>query len=475
MWDGGGVGQSFPGTQYILLSVMHPRAGLSLTNESGMGIVTEFETRLIATARHAIERQNMKTVTLLIIGAGQRGRTYAEYASEFPHEARIVGVADPLEGRRRSLAELYGIPEAGVADDWRDLARRKRFADAVVIGTQDSMHAAPAIAFARKGYHILLEKPMAPTPRDCRRIAKAVVKAGVLFSVGHVLRYTPWTQAMRKLLDSGAVGDVVSVDHLEPVGFWRHAHSYVRGPWSREGDSSPMLLAKSCHDIDWLRYIVGSNCRAVSSFGSLKHFRREEAPAGAADRCLDCVVEPGCCYSAKKMYLGAMAAKMTTRMGHLVSGPATPEAVAEALRTGPYGRCVYACDNDVVDHQVVNLSYESGATATFTMAAFNDGSGRKTRIFCTKGEIRCDGPRVEVYDFLTDAVRPVEMPAPAPGATGLLSRHDGGDLGLMQAFVRAVAAGDRSLILSGAEETLETHLTVFAAEKARRTGRVVKL
>src|SRR5690349_12518075 len=213
----------------------------------------------------------MKPVKLLIVGAGSRGTGYAAYALEYPEEARVVAVAEPREFFRKRMAQKHQIEPANVVEDWRELAQRPKFADAVVIATPDALHMEPAVAFARKGYDILLEKPLAPDPQSCQRIIEAVQEQDVILAVGHVLRYTSYTQQVKKLLDSGLIGDIVSIQHLEPVGYWHQAHSFVRGNWRNEALSSFMLLAKSCHDIDWLRYLVGRPCVQVSSFGSLTH------------------------------------------------------------------------------------------------------------------------------------------------------------------------------------------------------------
>ncbi len=250
-----------------------------------------------------------KPVTAVVVGAGGRGTTYALYAVEHPERLKIVGVAEPQAWNRQKMVETHAIPAENVFIDWRELAARPRLADAVIIATQDRMHADPAVALAEKGYAMLLEKPMAPTEADCGRIVDAVKRAGILFGVCHVLRYTGYTQALKKLLDSGAIGEVISIQHLEPVGYWHQAHSFVRGNWRNSRESSSMLLAKSCHDLDWIRYAVGAPCRSLSSFGSLVHFKPSAKPAaaGAATRCLDCAFETNCPYSAKKIYLGRLA------------------------------------------------------------------------------------------------------------------------------------------------------------------------
>jgi predicted dehydrogenase len=422
-----------------------------------------------------------KQVTAIIAGAGGRGMTYAEFSQEHPDRFKVVGVAEPREWNRQHMATTYHLPAENVYTDWRDLAARPRFADAVIIATQDAMHLEPAIAFAKKGYAILLEKPMAPNEADCQRIVQAVKENDVLFGVCHVMRYTRYTQMLKQVVDSGEIGEVVSVEHLEPVGYWHQAHSFVRGNWRNEKESSSMLLAKSCHDLDWLRYVVGEPCKSLSSFGSLKHFRQSAKPAEAGDakRCLHCAYEPRCPYSAIKIYIKDRLAQGDTGwpVGVLTPEP-TLETVTAALENGPYGRCVYECDNDVVDHQVVNMLFENGKTAVFTMTAFNQAGHRKTRIFGTRGEIYGDGEKIHIFDFLTDQTRVIDTEATsatADGGRAALGGHGGGDYGLMDRFVSAVCNNDPSLILSGPDESLETHRMVFGAERARHENRVVNL
>ncbi len=423
---------------------------------------------------------SQKPVTAVIVGAGGRGMTYAQFAQEHPDRLQIVGVAEPREWNRAYMTETYRLPAENVYHDWRELATRPRFADAVIVATQDKMHVEPAIAFARLGYALLLEKPMAPSEAECLQIVEAVKENNVLFGVCHVMRYTRYTQMLKEVVDSGAIGEIVSVQHLEPVGYWHQAHSFVRGNWRNETESSFMLLAKSCHDLDWIRYIVGDRCQSVSSFGSLKHFKSSEKPdaAGTATRCLHCDYETQCPYSAKKIYLGRLAEGETGWPVNVLTPEPTLETVTAALENGPYGRCVYECDNDVVDHQVVNLRFANDATATFTMTAFNKAAHRKTHIFGTRGEIYGDGEKIEVFDFLTDQTRVIDTEASSASAAdggSALGGHGGGDYGLIDHFVQAVCENNPNLILSGPEESLETHRMVFAAEQARHENKVVNL
>ncbi|XP_033012333.1 uncharacterized protein LOC117050681 isoform X3 [Lacerta agilis] len=384
-----------------------------------------------------------RQVTVLVIGAGSRGRNYSFFAQQFPARMKVIGVADPHPFARKRLQEAHGIDEDNVFDDWTAAAEKERFADAVIIATPDSLHKAPAVAFAHKGYHILLEKPMA------------------------------------ELLDAGLIGDICHIQHLEPVGFWHFAHSFVRGNWRNEAESTFSLLAKSCHDVDLINYWMGSRrCLKVSSFGNLSHFTKEHKPEGATDRCLDCSVEQTCPYSAKKIYLAQ------AEMGYFGwpvsvvchSGEYDIESLTDALRHGPYGRCVYECDNDVVNHQVVNMEFEGGATAALTMVGFTHKLGvRKTTIYGTKGELSCEGSGpVEIYDFLERKTSSFS-PDKAACVPMCLSAHSGADYYLMESFISAVAENNPSLIRTGPDDTLNSHLLVFEAERSRKENRVVLL
>lgn len=419
-------------------------------------------------------------VRVALAGAGQRGQAYADWIRRHPEAATVVAVADPRPFARGVLSEAF--PAVKEFDDWRELAESGVDYDAVVIATQDADHRDPALAFAARGTHILLEKPIAPTEEDTLAIGAAVRSAGVLFGVCHVLRYTPYTDLVKSVVDSGFLGRLMDIQHLEPVGWWHDAHSFVRGNWRDEAESAPMLLAKSCHDIDWISYVTGQRIEQVSSFGELTHFRPENKPAGAGDRCTECGIEPDCPYSALKIYPTPRQDGPTfggkryqdSDFGWPESVVADhPDEVLAAIEQGPYGECVYDGQNDVVDHQSVLMRLSGGVQGTFTMSAFTPHVNRRTRITGSHGYLEGDGEQVWLKDFRTgdESVRQVaDLVAAAGNDAG--SGHGGGDDGIIAAFVAAVAAGDPQLIRSGVSESVQSHLAVFAAEKARHTNTV---
>jgi predicted dehydrogenase len=399
----------------------------------------------------------MEPVRLLVVGAGQRGSTYARRAAA-SGAGIIVGVAEADPLRRERFASAYGIERENVFSDWASVDAR--MADAAVIATQDRDHEGPAVRLAGLGYHLLLEKPMAPSFESASRIAAAAVDAGVMLAVCHVLRYTSYTRAIKAVLDSGRIGRIVSIQHLEPVGWWHHAHSFVRGNWRSTSESSPMLLAKSCHDIDWLLYLAGQPALRVSSFGGLAHFTPESKPAGAGDRCVSCAVEASCPYSAVRLYSSVESGWPRDILG---------DDLGLALKEGPYGECVYNGQNDVVDHQVVNMELADGATVSFTMTAFTPFEQRKTRIFGTHGYLSGNGAHLRLVDFRTGSSEVIEV------GDSVVAGHDDGDDGVVDAFLAAVASGDPALIRSDAATSLAGHRVVWAAEEARELGTVVTL
>ncbi|KAJ7499060.1 hypothetical protein FB451DRAFT_1204109 [Mycena latifolia] len=444
---------------------------------------------LLSTTKNILHRKSSKStipalprtpVTIAIIGCGQRGKAYAEYALQSPEFCKVVAIAEPRPKTQGRFADLHKVDNTLVFNTWQDLHAAseetintisRRLADAVVVAVQDHMHKEVVLAFAAQGYNILCEKPMATTLEDIIEIEEAVSRAGTIFGMGHVMRYSPYSREITEIVRSGTLGKLVNIVQVEPVGYYHFAHSYVRGNWNNVAQSSFSLMTKCCHDIDiicfWLSPSMPSR---VSSFGSLQHFRKSSKPpeAGSATRCLDCPMEKDCAYSAKKIYLDPVSrGKTGWPVSPLVDGLPDIENVTHALRTGPYGQCVYESSNDVCDQQVVNLEFSDGATASFTMVAYTSLiCDRQVRLHFTHGEIVGDMRTFTVHDFRT-GVRSTSVPRDEGGG------HGGGDLGLIRAFVEAVRTGRQDALGTTLAEVVKSHMTVFAAETSRLEGRVV--
>jgi predicted dehydrogenase len=410
-----------------------------------------------------------RPITAVVLGAGNRGNVYASYAEKFPNELKIVGVAEPIEVRRSRFAARYGIPPERQWVTWEHAFRQAKFADAVIITTPDALHYGPATKGLAAGYDMILEKPIAQTWQQCAEIMKLARRKKRIVAICHVLRYTPYFRKLKEVIDSGQLGTIVSVSHFEPVQHEHMAHSFVRGNWRNSRESNFMLLAKSCHDLDMLRWLIGKPCTSVASYGALSLFKKENAPAGSTRRCTDgCAVEATCPYSALKIYY-----RNRTYLGHMdlpAEGEKGP-AILEHLKSGPYGRCVYHCDNDVVDHQVVAMEFAGKVTAAFSMEAFTAYHGRRTRVMGTMGDVVGDMELMTVTDFRTGTSTTWD----ATKALTVQSGHGGGDYGLVHDFLRAVDAQDPGLLTSTIEASMESHLIAFRAEESRLQKRMVQV
>ena len=433
----------------------------------------------------------MQPLKLALIGAGQRGTdVYGRYALEHDAGLEFVAVAEPVAARRARFAGQHDLPPEAQFASWEALLEGPRRADAVIIATQDTQHIAPALAALAAGYDVLLEKPMATTLADCVALVRAAEESGRVLQICHVLRYTGFFTRVHDLVQGGRLGDVVTFEHRENVAYYHMAHSFVRGNWRRADQSSPMILAKSCHDLDLIYWILGEEVTRLSSVGTLRHFRPEHAPAaGVPDRCTDgCLVEATCPFSAPGIYLEyrpwqpmarAMGLPESFDLGQILDWPMSTladgdlrrESILQALEHGPYGRCVYHCDNDVVDNQIVTMQTAAGTSIGFFMHGHSHAEGRTLRIDGTRatleGEFMQLHQEIRVHDHLTgetDVIYP-EM---------TIGGHGGGDTGLMAAFVATLRGGGQAP-LTDARAALESHLLAFAAEEARVMGTVIDM
>jgi len=393
---------------------------------------------------------------------------YGAFAEAHPEHVRFVAVAEPDPERRARFAARHHLPPERCYESWGDLIASGQLAPALVCCTMDRLHVAPTVAALEAGYHVLLEKPIAVTPEDCVRVVQASERANRLLMICHVLRYTPFFSALHEAMRSGRLGEIVAIEHRENVAYWHMAHSFVRGNWGNAGRSSPMILGKCCHDLDILQWMMdGQPVTRLHSFGSLLHFQPDNAPRGAPLRCTDgCPIADECAFYAPRLYLTEDVDWPTSA----ISTDLSYEGRLRALQTGPYGRCVYHCDNDVVDHQVVNMEHESGAITTLVMHGHSHLEGRTMRYDGTRATLRgrygyAGEADLTIHNHRSGGVETVPL-------SGGVGGHGGGDAGVIRAFVRAVRGTD-SGALTSARASLESHLLAFAAEHSRLTGATV--
>jgi len=456
-----------------------------------------------------------KTIKALLFGAGQRGtEAYGAYALANPDQVKFVAVAEPVPFRRESFARQHDIPDSQCYESWEDSLSGAKIADVVVNATPDRVHYPSGIAALQAGYDMLLEKPICTRLEDAANLVHVAEETGRYLQVCHVLRFTDFFRTIQQTVRSGRLGQLITISHRENVSSWHMAHSYVRGNWRREEDTAPMLLTKSCHDLDLLYWFVGKPAKRITSFGSLRHFRPENAPEGAPARCTDgCPVEKTCPFYAPSIYIGLYPIRValsqaknpiyrffgklslwnldfTIWLAGLIpplkefayyggwprsvisNHPSDRAALLKALQEGPYGRCVYRCDNDVVDHQVVEMEFGEGTTADFSMLGHSHEEGRTLRIDGSHasllGRFGYNAMYIEIHDHRSLAVERMEFPNTVESGG-----HGGGDFGLMEAFIKTLRG--ESQPESRAREALESHVMAFAAERSRRFEQVVDL
>jgi len=409
----------------------------------------------------------MEKLRIALIGAGDRGADcYAPYVKENPWKAEIVAVAEMDEKKRNRFGDEYNIPQDKRFSDLFQLLEQPKLADALLICTTDRLHVGPAMAAMKQGYHIMLEKPMSTELDDCLALEQAARHYDRVFILCYVLRYTAFFASIRNILDKGHIGAVNSIVHMENIPLIDQVHAFTRGNFRNTNVACPIILSHCCHDLDLISWYAGARCTHVASFGGLAHFHAGNAPAGTPERCLDgCPVSGTCPYYAPNYYLtedtGWPTSTICTDMSF--------ESRAEALRTGPYGRCVYRCDNNVADNQTVIMQFENGVAANFSLQPFAKSSGRTLKITGSGGEIRgnMEKNEIEVYQIKTGQTSRIAIPPSR-------YKYGGGDHGIMKYFVESALRGDKGGRTS-MESSLESHLIAFAAEESRQRGTIVAL
>ena len=411
----------------------------------------------------------MKKVTLAVIGAGCRGMyAYAPYLLENQHLGNIIAIAEPNEQKRNLFKKMYNIDEKNVFKDWQSLLENDKIADAIIIANNDEDHFKPVKIALEKGYNVLLEKPMSNKLDEVIELGNlAKIHSDKVFMVCHVLRYTPFFTELKRIIDSKELGQLVNISHHENIGYWHFAHSYTRGNWRNSNKTSPLILAKSCHDMDLLLWLIGKKCLNIASFGSLSHMKEENFIEGImSDRCIDCTIENNWPYSAKKKYLEDN--KLVASLNAVCTNP-TKENLKKAIDDGPYGRCIYKCDNNVVDHMVNILEFEDNVTATFNLSAFTKECTRTTKLMFTHGEIGANHMKnlIDVYKFGENSHKVIYPKVQKSG-------HGGGDYGIIKDFI-SIIQNNYGDYKTSAAESIDSHIMAFAAEYSRLNKMVVNI
>ena len=406
-----------------------------------------------------------KVLTVAVIGYGARGSIYTNYMKELG-TLRPVCVCELIEKKRELAAKKFSLGKEALFEDENEFFAERR-ADVLLVATPDRAHYRHAIKGLDLGYDLLLEKPISPDEKECRAICALAQEKKRKVSVCHVLRYAPFYRKIREIIASGELGEPVTISQTENVGYWHQAHSFIRGNWRNSKESSCMILQKCCHDLDIIRWLMGVRCKKVSSFGSLLYFDGAHAPEGSADFCYRCKLEKECPYDAIAFYTGKP--DWLTSTGRYFGEKATKEEVRACLsdESNPYARCVFRCDNDVVDHQVVNLLFEGGKTAQLTMTAFSKDFKRTIKVHLTGGEIVGDiaANSIEYTAWGKDTVK-IDVTKLADD----LSHHCGGDKLLVRDFYDYICGNPSGKGLTAVENSLESHLMAFAAERSRLNG-----
>lgn len=425
-----------------------------------------------------------KPITAIIVGAGHRSFVYSELAKTNPEMLKIVGVADPNPIRRKKAMDYFGFKEDMCFENAEELAKKGKLADTVINGTMDEQHLETAVPLLDAGYDMLLEKPFAPNEEEMRQIVNCAKKNNSKVMICHVLRYTPFYYAIKERIVNGEIGDIINIQTTEHVSYHHLSTSYIRGKWANSDKChTSMLLAKCCHDLDIIMWMMSeTKPKQISSFGGKFQFKPENAPKEAGTICMkDCPLVDTCVYSTKRLYIDhpdrwafyvwdALEGKKNVTI---------EDKIALMKSDSPYARCIYKCDNNVVDHQSVLINFESGATGTHNMVGGSAEPRREIHIIGTKGEIfgnfeeskftvlKID-PSPDAHNEECD-VEEVDLRVTGD-MVGAYGGHGGGDERLAADFVKFIKGEKPSLACTSIFDSVAGHLSVYLADKSRENG-----
>ena len=406
-----------------------------------------------------------------VIGLGNRGTEYMGFLKAFhSKKVELFALCDIRQQALDDISPKFSIPKERQFLSPDEFFSKGVISDALIIATQDASHYEIAKKAILTGYKmILLEKPVSGVKDQYTELRDLAKENGVILIICHVLRYSNYYSKIKEIISSGKIGDIVTINHTENVGYFHFAHSFVRGNWHDEFASTPSILAKCCHDIDLIAWFMDSPCKSVSSVGSIKYFRKENAPEGATPYCMGgCKAKKHCPYDAESLYITDpfYKAKFIKYMGRTLTGKAknSKDDIRNAVRSGDYGRCVFMCDNNVCDNQLVTMTFENGASAVLNMNGFSDKMFRECHIMGTKGELVGYGTKLKMHIF---GGKTTTVHTFSPNVGG----HVEGDIRLVSGFVK-ILCGERADLtdITTIEATVTSHNIALAAEESRKNG-----
>lgn len=415
----------------------------------------------------------MNYIKVAVIGAGSRGRhAYGNYVLNNQDKIRYVAVIEPDINKREALATEHNISSEMCFECEDDFFKMGKICDSIIIAHQDKQHYKTAIKALNLGYDILLEKPMTPDAFECIDLEECAKRNGVNLMVCHVLRYTEFYEKIKELVDEKVIGDLIGFDHKENIGHYHMAHSFVRGNWRNSEETSPLILAKTCHDMDIITWLVNDECKAVYSSGDLNYFKKENAPKESAKKCLECKLNEECIFSAKRIYLDNC--RNIWPVNTLCANP-TYENIKEILDKSNYGTCVWKVeDNDVCDNQVAVMEFKNGVRGTFTVTAFTHNQFRETMLFGTKGSIYANTRDNEIVVRKHGIDEYAESNITVIKPKRIVGGHGGGDVGLMEDFINVVSGSGKEPRTS-VKQSIQSHLMSYACEKSRLEKRRIEI
>lgn len=403
---------------------------------------------------------NKSTVAFAFLGGGNRAFKYLKYITDNTGVAVAKAIVEPNELRRNNFGDMGNIDESQRFESVDNFFAQPKIADAVVICTPDATHHRYAIEALRRGYHVLLEKPIAGTMEQCIEVSQSASKKGLIVSVCHILRYHPYFKKIKELIDSGNLGKVISINHREAVGIDRACHSYVRGAWNRDDIATPMILTKFCHDTDLVTWWAGAPMSRIQSYGSLNWFNASNAPAQSSERCINCTISESCPYSAVELY---QKRREWIANFDRAANESIDEVIDRELKTGRFGRCVFHCDNNVVDRQLIAMEMENGITVNMSMDLFTKDDNRSTHICLTNGEIFGNESCIETVNFMNNEKNHYDY-----SDMRHAKYHAGADHAIVADFINSINGSKPGRCPdSSINAILESHRICFEAERSR--------